>query len=125
MPSSPTDTSAPDKEEREFFPVATVEWREIPNQPGLSERILAGDAATANHSRMLRFAPGTTTRDTLTHEYWEEVYILEGAIFDRRLEQLFTAGMFACRPPGMPHGPWDSPDGCVTVEVRYEGRGAE
>ncbi len=33
--------------------------------------------------------------------------------------QTFGAGMYACRPPGMPHGPWHSPDGCLTFEVRY------
>ncbi|MED5569770.1 MAG: cupin, partial [Chloroflexota bacterium] len=28
-------------------------------------------------------------------------------------------GMYACRPPGMPHGPYLSPIGCTTFEVRY------
>jgi hypothetical protein len=53
------------------------------------------------------------------HDVWEEVWILEGAITDLSLGQTFTAGMYACRPPGMPHGPWISPEGCMTFEVRY------
>jgi len=27
--------------------------------------------------------------------------------------------MYACRPPGMPHGPWRAPEGCITFEIRY------
>jgi hypothetical protein len=101
----------------EFFPADTVEW--APLGGGLSERILGRDDVTGVHTRMLRFEPGTSTPDTLTHDFWEEVWIVEGAITDRRLEETFAAGTYACRPPGMEHGPWDSPDGCVTFEVRY------
>jgi hypothetical protein len=39
-------------------------------------------------------------------------YIVEGSITDLRLNETFTAGMYACRPPGMAHGPWRSEDGC-------------
>jgi hypothetical protein len=39
---------------------------------------------------------------------------------DLRLGETFTAGMFACRPPGMEHGPWVTEEGCQTFEVRYE-----
>ena len=33
--------------------------------------------------------------------------------------QTFTAGMYACRPPGMRHGPYRVPDGALTFEIRY------
>ena len=56
---------------------------------------------------------------TQTHDFWEEVYILEGAIYDTVLKKNFTSGMYACRPPGMKHGPWISKEGCTTFEVRY------
>ena len=107
------------KEEKEFFEAGSIPWEPIAGSPGLSERILAGDRTTGDHSRMLRFAPGTVTADTLQHEHWEEVWILEGWLHDLRLGQTFTAGMYACRPPGMPHGPWETPEGCTTFEVRY------
>ena len=47
------------------------------------------------------------------------VYILEGSFTDLTLGQTFTKGMYACRPPGMPHGPWRTDDGVLTFEVRY------
>jgi hypothetical protein len=111
------------KPEREFFPVTDVEW--TPAQgglvPGLFERILATDAATGVATRMLRFDPGTNTSvaGPLVHDFWEEVYILEGALHDLTLDQTFGAGTYACRPPGMAHGPWIAPEGCITFEVRY------
>jgi hypothetical protein len=110
------------KPEFEFFPVTNVNWTPVPGKvSGLYERILAHDPKTGVATRMLRFGPGTDTsaNGTLTHEFWEEVYILEGSIYDIALGRKFTAGMYACRPPGMNHGPWTSEEGCTTFEVRY------
>lgn len=53
------------------------------------------------------------------HDYGEEVYLLEGELTDLRLGETFTAGMYACRPPGMPHGPWRTAHGVLMLEVRY------
>lgn len=111
------------KPEHEFFPVADVDWTPVPDSrcEGLSERILAADDGSPVATRLLRFEPGTDTtpNGTVTHDFWEEVYILEGDLHDVALGETFTAGMYACRPPGMRHGPWTSDAGCVTFEVRY------
>jgi hypothetical protein len=56
-------------------------------------------------TRMLRFEPGTDTtpNGVQVHDFWEEVYILEASFTDLNLGKTFVAGMYACRPPGMPH----------------------
>jgi hypothetical protein len=111
------------KLEREFFPVSDVEW--TPAQggivPGLSERILATDPDSGVATRMLRFDPGTNTSaaGVQVHPFWEEVFIVQGALHDLSLNQTFPMGTYACRPPGMRHGPWLAADGCLTFEVRY------
>lgn len=110
------------KPEFEFFDVSSVEWTAPPDAvPGLKERVLALDSESGVASRMLRFEPGTDTSPNgiLAHEFWEEVFILEGEIHDLTLDEVFSAGMYACRPPGMEHGPWVSTPGCTTFEVRY------
>jgi hypothetical protein len=110
------------KPEFEFFPVSQVEWTPVPGPvPGLYERILSTDLERGVATRMLRFDPGTDTspNGVVVHDFWEEVYILEGSIVDIPLQQKFSAGMYACRPPGMKHGPWRSEEGCTTFEVRY------
>ncbi len=113
------------KPEIEFAPVGCFEWAPVdPPVRGLTERILARDGDTGVATRMLRFDPGTDTSamGTLTHDFWEEVYIVSGSITDLALGTTFSAGSYACRPPGMPHGPWVAPDGCTTFEVRYRAR---
>lgn len=110
------------KPEYEFFPVADVEWTPCEGKvPDLTERILARDSEHGVVSRMLQFAAGTDTspNGALRHDFWEEVYIVSGSMTDLRLGETFSAGDFACRPPGMEHGPWRSDEGCVTFEVRY------
>jgi hypothetical protein len=111
------------KPECEFFPVESVPW--TPAQggivPGLFERILAADPDSGVATRMLRFDPGTNTSAAgpQSHDFWEEVFIVEGSLHDLTLNQTFPKGTYACRPPGMPHGPWIAPEGCLTFEVRY------
>jgi ChrR-like protein with cupin domain len=116
------------KPEREFFPVEHVEWTPAMGGAvaGLFERILATDSETGVASRMLRFDPGTDTSPAgaQVHDFWEEVYIVQGALHDLTLDQTFRQGTYACRPPGMRHGPWRAPDGCLTFEVRYTSAGS-
>lgn len=114
------------KPEYEFFDPLTSaahKWTPVAGDGsgGLEEMILSRDDGSDDHSRLLRFAPGTDTspNGVLTHDTWEEVWVIQGELTDLRLGQTFTAGMYACRPPGMEHGPWRSDTGCMTFEVRY------
>jgi hypothetical protein len=110
------------KPEFEFFPADRVPWTPCAGSVStLTERTLAQDSDQGVATRMLRFEAGTDTtpNGVQVHDFWEEVFIVEGAFTDLTLNQTFSAGEFACRPPGMPHGPWRSDAGCVTFEVRY------
>lgn len=110
------------KPEHEFFPVDEVDFTPCAGDvSGLTERVLATDPDSGVASRILRFEPGTDTtpNGVQVHDFWEEVYIIDGSMTDLRLDQTFTVGMYACRPPGMAHGPWRSDHGCSTFEVRY------
>jgi quercetin dioxygenase-like cupin family protein len=113
------------KPEHEFFPVTQIPWTPVAGvDVGMTERILAADPGANVATRMLRFPPGcdTTPNGVQVHDFWEEVYILEGSFTDLELGQTFRAGEYACRPPGMRHGPWRSDAGCLTFEVRYRSR---
>ncbi|MDS0256526.1 cupin domain-containing protein [Thermoplasmatales archaeon AK] len=110
------------KPELEFHSIEDVKWTRCEGKvPTLYEKILARDPQTGTVTRLLKFEPGTDTtpNGTLRHDFWEEIYILEGSLFDKVLNRRFSKGMYACRPPGMPHGPWISEEGCITFEVRY------
>lgn len=110
------------KPELEFFTPSGLPWRPAPGRAGgLHEQVIAEDAEAGVMTRFLRFEPGcdTSPNGILEHDFWEEICIISGSVVDLRLGLEFTAGMVACRPPGMPHGPWRSERGCLMFEVRY------
>jgi hypothetical protein len=104
-------------------------WETPPGYPaGIEQKILAGtlDEAgkTGSRTRLLRFQPGVYTTDPFVHDYWEEVYRVEGDLTvgnDARGAggENFRAGTYACRPPGAVHGPFKSNGGCLLLETHY------
>lgn len=88
---------------------------------GTWAQTLAEDPETGGYTGLQRYEPGvdTTALGERRHDYWEEVYILEGDLTDLRLGETFTTGMYACRPPGMAHGPWRTMGGVTMLEIRY------
>jgi hypothetical protein len=114
------------KPEREFSDPGALPWVQVAGSasagaggPGIDEKVLSRDPDTGDVTRLLRFAPGVRTSETIAHDFWEEVFIVEGSVVDLGLGRAFTAGMYACRPPGMKHGPYASPDGAILFETRY------
>ena len=117
------------KPELEFFSPDGLPWEPVEGSPtggaggrGVAQRILARDPDTGDVTRLLRFDAGVETSETITHDFWEVVWILKGELIDLGKGQTFRAGMYACRPPGMIHGPYRVPRGCLTLELRYDRR---
>ena len=96
--------------------------------PGFAEKILAGSLDEKNkqgsRTRILKIAPGAYSTEPFVHEYWEEVYLLSGDLIvgndaQGRGGQKFTGPTYACRPPGVHHGPFKSNTGCLLLEIHY------
>jgi hypothetical protein len=116
------------KEHLEFHAVdLTAGWRRVAGYPpGIEEKILAGaldeKARTGNRTRLLRFEPGARTTLPFVHDYWEEVFLLSGdLVVGDEGSGLTTYGpnTYACRPPGVYHGPFRSTEGCLMIEIHY------
>ena len=114
------------KPELEFFRPDHLPWESVAASatggaggPGVRQKILSHAPETGDVTRLLRFDAGVETSEAIAHDFWEEVWILDGELIDLGKRQTFAAGMYACRPPGMKHGPWKSEQGCTTFEVRY------
>jgi hypothetical protein len=108
------------KEQKEFFPTGPLDW--IDAGGGIAQKVLSEDS-DGTLTRLARWAPGTTSgAEVVRHEYVEEVYLLEGELTDLTLDQTFGPGDYACRPPGMPHGPYLTTGGCTMLEIRYSAR---
>jgi hypothetical protein len=97
------------------------EWRLVEGGfNGTMEKILSYDPETGNYTRLLKFPPQTKVPDLLSHDFCEEVYILEGFLKDEKKNITMKSGYYGCRLPEMKHGPYDIPLGCVTMEIRYQ-----
>jgi hypothetical protein len=108
------------KQEKEFFDAQDSDWTPAPEAEGVAEKVLSrGDGALL--TRLARWDPGldTTPAGVIRHEYVEEVYLLDGDLTDLSLGRTFHAGEYACRPIGMPHGPYRTVAGCTMLEIRY------
>ena len=122
------------KEHTEFYAVNLREGWSVPPgyPPGIEQKILSGSLDESGQrgfrSRLLRFAPGVFTTLPFIHEYWEEVYLVEGDLIVGNDSQgnggeMFSPHTYACRPPGTPHGPFKSNSGCILFELHYYAEG--
>lgn len=90
---------------------------------GISEKILTSDFDPAQRhgcrTRLLRMAPGCRTPEAHAHDYWEELYLLEGDMTvgdPTGGERVIRAPAYACREPGFMHGPVRTEGGCLLLE---------
>lgn len=90
---------------------------------GITIKVLGNDldmvAKTGRRTRLLRMAPGAVTPEAHAHDYWEEIYLLEGEMTAHDGtdgEKLVRSGDYAARKPGVMHGPVSSAGGCLMID---------
>jgi hypothetical protein len=126
--------SVPPGRHREFFDVlrdadARGAWRTLPTAGApLRELILADDfdpvARRGSRTRLVRWPPGALLPEAVVHDFHEEVFVVDGEFVvgcDARGEggETFGPYTYACRPPGVVHGPFASRTGCTLLEFMY------
>ncbi len=104
-------------------------WETPPGYPsGIQQKIIAGGLDETNkrgtRTRLLRFAPGVYTTAPFVHDYWEEVFLVQGDLTVGNDETgaggtSYPPFTYACRPPGAEHGPFRSENGCILLEMHY------
>ena len=114
----------------EFQRVDLVDGWETPAgyPPTIQQKILASDLdeqqKSGSRTRLLRFVPGAFTTAPFVHDHWEEVYLVSGDLVvgsdaSGHGGEPFGAPTYACRPPGVFHGPFKSETGCLLYELHY------
>lgn len=116
------------KPQLEFFDTELIPWTPVTGRPGQYEKILSLDPDTGSHTRLLLSQPDLADcirafADPPTHalrheDFSEEVYIIRGTGLNIGGNIHYRAGYYACRPPGMLHGPFFHPTGALCLEVR-------
>ena len=67
------------KEGHEFFDPTDLPWHPAPGfTSGVWERIVSGGRDGGVTTRFLRFDPGSGNDAVVTHDFWEEIYIVSG-----------------------------------------------
>ena len=104
-------------------------WETPPGYPkGIKQKVLASDLdeenKTGSRTRLLRFDPGAYSTSPFVHDHWEEVYLVEGDLIVGNDEngsggEKFNKPTYACRPPGVYHGPFKSDGGCTLYETHF------
>ncbi len=118
----------------EFVDVDLSTGWEVPPgyPPGFYQKILASDLdetnKTGSRTRLLKIEPGAFSTEPFVHDHWEEVYLVQGDLVvgnDRQGKGgvQFHAPTYACRPPGVYHGPFKSENGCLLFELHYYAAG--
>ena len=96
--------------------------------PGFTQKVLASDidekAKRGSRTRLLKIEPGAYSTEPFVHDHWEEVFLVQGDLVvgnDARGKggQSSRAFTYACRPPGVRHGPFTSKGGCLLYEIHY------
>jgi hypothetical protein len=121
---------AVNKKHHEFHTLdLTTGWENLEGYPpGIQQKIIAGGLDEVNHrgsrTRLLRFEPGVYTTAPFVHDYWEEVFLVQGDLTvgndaNGKGGTPFKPNTYACRPPGAWHGPFKSDNGCILLEIHY------
>lgn len=99
-----------------------VEWNPIEGMEAYAEELtLAIDKQTGDYTRLTRFKPGADTSSfgAKSHNYPEEIMIIEGRLFDEAFDKWLKTGDYTSRPPGEVHGPFKTDIGCIVLEISY------
>ncbi|MEX2642316.1 MAG: hypothetical protein WD270_02605 [Acetobacterales bacterium] len=107
----------------------TEGWETPPGYPaGVKVKVLAGGldevAKKGHRTTITRFAPGTVLESVPTHDFVEEVIALEGELLcyapaDGRIVGRVTKHSYVCRQPGVPHGPFRTETGYMSMQFCY------
>ena len=122
------------KEHKEFYKLDLESGWETPAgyPSGIEQKIISGaldeSNKTGSRTRILRFHSGVYTTAPFLHDYWEEVCLLSGDLIvgsDTAGQggESFEPYTYAVRPPGVPHGPFKSVNGCTLLEIHYYDEG--
>ena len=114
------------KPQSDLHSIEDIPWTEIrptdtgSKGSGVVEQILSQDPDNPDLlTRKLHFEKGFKSTETLTHPFWEEVYVLKGKLKDHLNNLICEEGYYCCRQPGMPHGPFEALEETITFEFHY------
>ena len=108
-----------------LLPENREQWQPVAGLEDMAEELtLSFDPHTGEYTRLTRFHPGadTTAFGGKSHEYPEEIFIVNGRLYDQAFDMWLESGHYASRPPREVHGPFKTDVGCVVLEMSFPNR---
>lgn len=100
-------------------------WQPVSGMENLADALtLSIDEETGEYTRLTRFHPGadTTPFGGKSHVYPEEIFVVNGRLYDAAFDMWLEAGHYASRPPREVHGPFRTDTGCIVLEISFPNR---
>jgi hypothetical protein len=97
-------------------------WQPVDGLEDVVEELtLSIDNETGEYTRLTRFYPGADTAffGAKSHTYPEEIFVVNGRLYDEAFNMWLETGHYASRPPGELHGPFRTEEGCLVLEVSF------
>ena len=98
------------------------QWEEIPGTDGNMQQLtIALDSESGDYTRLTRFKDGYDTKafGAKSHQYPEEVFVVQGRLYDEAFKRWLEPGCYASRPPHELHGPFIADGDVVILETSY------
>jgi hypothetical protein len=99
------------------------QWEDIEGSNGnLQQLTIAEDLETGDYTRFTKFKAGYSTKDygAKSHNYPEEIFVVQGRLYDEAFNTWLETGCYASRPPHEVHGPFIAgKEDVVILEMSY------
>ena len=105
----------------------TDKWEAIPGTDGnLQQLTIAHDSENGDYTRLTKFKDGYSTKalGAKSHDYPEEVFVVQGRLYDEAFGIWLEPGHYASRPPHERHGPFIADGDVVILEMSYPSQSA-
>jgi len=88
----------------------------------MMQKTLNIDLSTGVYTRIVRMLPGFESKVEDEHDYWEEVFYLEGELVEEKKRITLKRHSYECIPPHTKHGPFKTEVGCELLVITYFSR---
>jgi hypothetical protein len=116
MPDGPATAGSPTDATPELVSTTEMDWEQPQTEgfpAGAARKSLHYDEDTGAATWLLGVLPGWRETRIEVHPVVEEAYQVQGSM--QADQGVFSAGKYFWRPPGIPHGPFSSEMGCLTL----------
>lgn len=98
------------------------DWHELEGSDGNIFYItIAEDSETGDYTRLTLFKDGYNSSKfgAKSHDYPEEVFVVQGRLYDEAFDLWIEQGCYASRPPFEVHGPFIAEGDVIILEMSY------